>query len=851
MHGYVQVLAVFIQFAILGQASESDPGEILRKSAAALAALKSATYHVECRGEGSLSGRVPEFSGDIYCLRMESGGVAVRVEGVSPIAAVKRRPGKGGTLAFRAFFQNGQGTFCGEKLDPLSSTLVDDGPGTVKFNHIVIPMLLQFRSFDSEIEHRPKLRPNRTIGGVACYVIAASRRDFGQQIWCIGTSDFLPRRIEHVARTRQPGERVYEITNLKINLAFKTEDFIAPPIPLSPQAQKAAHAAQEFEKRLVKSVEELRQVRPPAGMTLPDWSSKTTLSAVVSSWLKKWVESDAVSAYDNMGLHVELTNSANRDRARLWNTEEPADRVSSTPKDPRLFESDLTALHYLAALDMDQALDNVASASSYRAFLQKDTLGNTPLDYAALYGRTASVRLLWRYSSNCNVDRVRPLCLAAAMGHAETIRAMLELGAQANSADATGTTPLEYALENGNDATIDCLFRAIIRHDPELPIVRRPVKEFVRPVLAAIRNKRIDSVRRLAKYVDLSTPLDAEDIGLSSAGAAEDSDRVTLLHYAAAHSDAAVVDFLVKDMGFKAASFDHHGRPPLFFACSLEIAAYLLKSDDTLLDHTDEHDRNVAHYLAARNSVDALNYFLKKRPGLLEAKDSEKCTPIVYAVHAGATDALQLLLDSGADVHVITNDSTGILSGLVDKVIITALGETVGEWFVSDSSALLHISSRLGDKKSTGLLLRKGLKAGAKDKCGRNILIIALVHKKLEYVRWLLDCKKERSLVEGNINLLDELDLDSATDNGCVALHFAAADGQIDIMEKLVDMRASINTPVRNIIGPEDVADFFTGCGLGLKIGATPLDLARRNQHWDLAHRLQKLGAKSGLRDEK
>ncbi len=74
--------------------------------------------------------------------------------------------------------------------------------------------------------------------------------------------------------------------------------------------------------------------------------------------------------------------------------------------------------------------------------------GSTPLQRAALAGRTEAVELLIRRGADVNaVDRARstPLHAAAFLGHEKTVHVLVQNGADLNAANARGETPLGVA----------------------------------------------------------------------------------------------------------------------------------------------------------------------------------------------------------------------------------------------------------------------------------------------------------------------------------------------------------------------------------------------------------------------
>ncbi|SPP85632.1 DNA-binding protein RFXANK [Drosophila guanche] len=86
----------------------------------------------------------------------------------------------------------------------------------------------------------------------------------------------------------------------------------------------------------------------------------------------------------------------------------------------------------------------------------KDANGFTALHWAASYGQLVSVQLLLAVGANVNStapDLVTPLLLAAAGGHNEIVRYLLERGAHSSHMDIVGNTALMYAAAGNHPHT--------------------------------------------------------------------------------------------------------------------------------------------------------------------------------------------------------------------------------------------------------------------------------------------------------------------------------------------------------------------------------------------------------------
>ncbi|XP_017120896.1 DNA-binding protein RFXANK [Drosophila elegans] len=87
----------------------------------------------------------------------------------------------------------------------------------------------------------------------------------------------------------------------------------------------------------------------------------------------------------------------------------------------------------------------------------KDGHGFTALHWAASYGQLVSVQLLVAAGANVNtmadMDLISPLLLAAAGGHNEIVRFLLEHGANSAHMDIVGNTALMYAAAGNHPHT--------------------------------------------------------------------------------------------------------------------------------------------------------------------------------------------------------------------------------------------------------------------------------------------------------------------------------------------------------------------------------------------------------------
>ncbi|KFY69520.1 hypothetical protein V496_00173 [Pseudogymnoascus sp. VKM F-4515 (FW-2607)] len=93
----------------------------------------------------------------------------------------------------------------------------------------------------------------------------------------------------------------------------------------------------------------------------------------------------------------------------------------------------------------------------------EDGAGRTPLCYAARNGQELSLRLLLQRGANIESedrDGRTPLSYAAENGQERSLRRLIEKGAEVGSKDSAGRTPLSYAAENGQELSLELLLQS-------------------------------------------------------------------------------------------------------------------------------------------------------------------------------------------------------------------------------------------------------------------------------------------------------------------------------------------------------------------------------------------------------
>ena len=96
------------------------------------------------------------------------------------------------------------------------------------------------------------------------------------------------------------------------------------------------------------------------------------------------------------------------------------------------------------------------------AIATQDKLGNTALHYAALANNPESIRILLESGADkeCpNTNGKSPLLLAAREGRAKAVAALIQAGSQVNTADHSAHTPLMHAAYRGHLEIVELLLK--------------------------------------------------------------------------------------------------------------------------------------------------------------------------------------------------------------------------------------------------------------------------------------------------------------------------------------------------------------------------------------------------------
>ncbi|XP_041474889.1 ankyrin repeat, PH and SEC7 domain containing protein secG-like [Lytechinus variegatus] len=368
------------------------------------------------------------------------------------------------------------------------------------------------------------------------------------------------------------------------------------------------------------------------------------------------------------------------------------------------------------------------------------------------------------------------LIYAVANGDVTTINLLLEKGADINQRGKGQTTPLMTAADIGAKEKVSFLLSkdadTILKDDDGKTALHRTERN------------------RNTKCAELLIEKNPELLQ------ARDNCQQTILHQAAGEGNKDLVEFLLeKDADLCA--MDNLDRSALHWAViqGMEsVVENLLERDcSKVIDLPDRFGVRSIHYAIQSNRADIAELLIGKGCEL-EAGESRGLTALIYAVACGKKEMLNIMIPRCKNIDI------------TDKKGWTAL----------------HHAAKRGDDDVCILLLDHQAKSDVKDSTEQQTpLIIAVNSKQLGVVKILIErtpsCK------------------DITDAKGRSSLHYAAANGYLDILSVLLDTTGDSQED-----GDAELQDFINSKDSS---GYSALYLAAKNNHRDCCKHLIDKGA--------
>ena len=155
-----------------------------------------------------------------------------------------------------------------------------------------------------------------------------------------------------------------------------------------------------------------------------------------------------------------------------------------------------------------------------------------------------------------------------------------------------------------------------------------------------------------------------------------------------------LLDYISTNMNIDWNQTNKNGVPLIFWSSTDEMVRYLItKGADPFVQ--DEVWGSFLHVLIDRNLIGVMSEFISNKSMLNSLNDKEQ-TPLIYAILVGNPDAVQILLDAGADVTLTDNkNKTAIYYALQQSLDseqtkrLVSMGADIN-WMDENNNTLLH-----------------------------------------------------------------------------------------------------------------------------------------------------------------
>jgi len=389
---------------------------------------------------------------------------------------------------------------------------------------------------------------------------------------------------------------------------------------------------------------------------------------------------------------------------------------------------------------------------------KKDGYGYTPLHRAAESRHLDVVRILLEKGANQHLlDRSRraPLHLAARGGVAAMVAELIKHGADVNGQTLMKFTVLHLSITHPN------VVRLLIDKGANLDT---PNYEGVTPLHLAIENKKVVTAQILA------------DRGADVESA--DEDGLTPFHYAIRYGTGTeMLEIIWKRRGEGAANISHAGTPLVVHAAkygNLDAIRFLLdKGLDTVSSVNSDGD-TALHLAAGGGNEDIVAELLDKHAEV-NSRGAEKRTPLHVAADNGRTGVMTLLLDREADINAQDDEERTAL------FLAAYRGKTEAAELLLRRKADVGIPGPRGQTplhvavdslSMTILLLENGASMATADSRGWTPLLQAVYWEHVDIIEALLE---------------KGADINYSDPTGRTPLHIAAQDSSSKVVEVLID----------------------------------------------------------------
>ncbi len=333
------------------------------------------------------------------------------------------------------------------------------------------------------------------------------------------------------------------------------------------------------------------------------------------------------------------------------------------------------------------------------------------------------------------------LAIAARAGQQEAVELLIRNGANIDTQDTNGATPLHLALLNGHINLLQtlCFYRAdttLADNNGNLALhlaaTQANVVTFYGLLQATPAN--LINAQNNAGQTPLALALERNNIGTA---------QVLFRHNAAIGNSANQLAAIIADGHVEHLQTDQQLLYYILIG-DIERANHLLQTEDPLnyIDTVDDLDMTILHWAAARGYHDVVEFLLRAEADIDNA-DIEGMQPLHFAAQNGHRTIMKLLLAHGAlvnarDRHGQTPLHYAILRGDRDsaEILIAAHADINAQNARGQSS--LHLAALTRNLDLALFLINRNTSINVRDNEGFTPLTVAIINDNLTVIRALL-----------------------------------------------------------------------------------------------------------------
>lgn len=490
-----------------------------------------------------------------------------------------------------------------------------------------------------------------------------------------------------------------------------------------------------------------------------------------------------------------------------------------------------------------QSKPNVLSKQNYN--------GKTILHYCCALGYASLIKdIIGKMKTSeinlLDINTRTALFFAVEAGHKGITKTLLEHGATWHNKDVRGETVIDIALRAEHISIIHLLNEVKEKHanqqrKNESSDVEQEGNLF--SIHKAVIDNDLNGLKEfLSKFKKSKKSKSKENESILNS---INDDGATALHLAAANGKLEILKELIK-VGANVNAKDDGGSTPL-------------------------------HQAVASKHIECIKALLTVKDIDLELRDSTLQTPLIIAASLNFTEAVQILIDKGANIN--TGDERDFTPlhhacsyGYVDTTqVLLKAGANPDIATLSDGITPFHLAIKHGHHELVEILLESGVKINAHDSkalllaCENGHTLcteILLAHNADPNIRDFENITPLHKAAEnGHLKCIELLinagaDIDARDNENSTPLHKASFSGKKDCVSYLIKKKANLNaqdiygaTPLQNAAyrGHRTCVKMLVSNGANLEVrddlGATAIQLASMNGHTKCVKLLASSGA--------